>query len=78
MIIEVFPPKVVGILKPSITFGLFGSLAPTLPPSSLHPRGGGDPHTYIGHWEQAGSELGESWSELEQAGSELERAGRLE
>ena len=99
MIIKVFPPKVVGILKPSITFSSLGllQLAPVcssslqfapahssllqltlacspvcsslLPPCPLAPYTpevvGTTTHTLaIGsELEQAGSELGESWSE---------------
>ena len=89
MIIEVFPPLVVGALKPSIMFRSLRSLpvcssslpsslqlAPTLPHSPLHPTGGGDPNTYMA----IGSELRVSWeragSELGASWSELERGER--
>ena len=73
-----------GILKPSITSGLL-QLTPQFPPacshlapSPLHTGGGGDPQTYIAHWEWAGSKLEQAGSKLEQAGSKLGAGSELE
>ena len=73
--IEVFPPKVVGILKPRITFGLLGSLqlAPQFATACSHlgplapytPEVVGTPTHTLAIGSKLGvslSKLGESWS----------------